>query len=128
MATPEQGPRGYARRVKEEFVAAAAAEQATGEVPEICAVLNRLPRELLEGPEAQVVDTVDALMDELYRQGQLFCPGHRWRSDPPPPSIRDSLVSLHAAGHLSRDDATGVWTWSRFTWYLSVPEERRPAL
>jgi hypothetical protein len=85
--------------VEAEFLAAAAAEQVhTGGPVEICAVLNRLPRGLLSGPDDRVIDAVDALMDELYRRRELTCPGHRWSSGPPPTSIREHLVRLHAPG------------------------------
>ena len=104
--------------MRDEFIAATASEQASGAVAEISAVLNRLPREFLRGPDDRVVDAVDALMDELYRQGRLHCPGHRWLSGPPPPSIREHLVRLHAGGNLLRNAATGMWTWSRFTSYF----------
>ncbi|MFC7533174.1 hypothetical protein [Actinoplanes sp. GCM10030250] len=111
--------------MKDEFIAAAAAEQASGTVAEISAVLNRLPREFLRGTDDRVVDAVDALMDELYRQGRLHCPGHRWLNGPPPPSIREHLVRLHADGNLFRDATTGMWMWSRFTSYFTVPVKRR---
>jgi hypothetical protein len=111
--------------MRDEFIAAAVAEQASGAVAEISAVLNRLPREVLDGPDGRVVDAVDALMDELYRHGRLHCPGHRWLSGPPPPSIREHLVRLHVGGNLFRDTATGTWTWSRFTSYFTVTEVRR---
>lgn len=113
--------------MRDEFIAVAAAEQASGAVAEVSAVLNRLPGELLRGPDDRVVDAVDALMDELYRQGRLHCPGHRWLSGPPPQSIRGHLVRLHADGNLLRDAATGRWTWSRFASYFTVPEGRRAA-
>ena len=114
--------------MRDEFIAAAAAEQASGSIAEISAVLNRLPAELLRGPDDRVIDTVDALMDELYRQDRLVLPGHRWLSGPPPPSIREHLVRLHADGNLLRDAATGMWTWSRFTSYFTVPEGRRASV
>jgi hypothetical protein len=111
--------------VKAEFVAAAVAEQAyTGGPVEICAVLNRLPSELLTGPDDRVVDTVDALMDQLYRHGELSCPGHRWLSGPPPASIRGHLVHLHASGNINRNAANGVWSWVRLTSYFYIPAGR----
>lgn len=106
--------------MRAEFMAAAAAEQESGSVAEISAVLNRLPREILAGPADRVVDAVDAVMDELYRQRRLHCPGHRWLSGPPPPTIREHLVRLHAEGNLLRDEVTGIWTWSRVTSYFTV--------
>jgi hypothetical protein len=109
----------YGGRVRDEFVAAALAEQASTRIAEITAVLNRLPPELLRGPDERVVDAVDALMDELYRHGRLVCPGHRWLSGPPS-TIRAHLVRLHAAGHLFRDAATGVWGWSECTSFFKV--------
>jgi len=108
--------------VKAEFIAATVAEQEyTGGPVEICAVLNRLPRGLLSGPDDQVIDEVDALIDDLYRQGELVCPGHRWLSGPPPTSIRDHLVRLHAHGNVQRDAATGEWTWVDFTSFFFMP-------
>ena len=108
-----------------EFIAATVAEQEyTGGPVEICAVLNRLPRGLLSGPDDQVVDEVGALMDDLYRRGELACPGHRWLSGPPPTSIRDHLVGLHARGNVRRDAATGEWTWVDLTSYFSMPGRR----
>ena len=94
--------------MKAESVAAAVAEQEyIGGSVEICAVLNGLPRALLGGPAGQVIDEVDALMDDLYRQGELVCPAHRWLSGPRPTSIRDPVVRLHARGNVDRDSATG---------------------
>jgi predicted HAD superfamily Cof-like phosphohydrolase len=62
--------------VKAEFIAAAVAEQEyTGGSVEICAVLNRLPDGFLSGTDDQLIDAVDALMDDLYRQGELVCQG-----------------------------------------------------
>jgi len=104
-----------------EFLAATVTEQAhTGGPAEICAVLNRLPRGLLDGPDDRVIDRVDGLMDELYRQGRLVCPGHRWLSEPPD-SIRHHLVRLHASGQVGRDAATGAWTWVDRTSFFVVP-------
>jgi hypothetical protein len=111
--------------MKAEFIAATVAEQEfTGGPVEICAVLNRLPRELMSGPSDQVVDEVDAVMDDLYRQGELVCPGHRWLSGPPPTSIRHHLVSLHGHGSVQRDAATGQWWWVDLTSYFSMPGRR----
>jgi hypothetical protein len=111
--------------VKAEFIAATVAEQEyTGGPVEICAVLNRLPPELLNGPDNQVIDEVDALMDDLYWQGELACPGHRWLSGPPPSSIRDHLVRLHARGNVHRDGATGEWRWVDLTSFFVKPGRR----
>jgi hypothetical protein len=108
--------------VKVEFVTAVVAEQEyTGGPVEICAVLNRMPRELLSGPDNRVIDEVDALMDELYRQRELTCPGHRWLSGPPPASIRDHLVHLHARGNIKRNAASGEWNWVDLTSYFAMP-------
>jgi hypothetical protein len=61
---------GWVTPVKAEFIAAAVAEQEyTGGSVEICAVLNRLPSGFLSGPDDQVIDAVDVLMDDLYRHG-----------------------------------------------------------
>lgn len=118
--------------MKAEFIAATVAEQEyTGGPVEICAVLNRLPPELLNGPDDQVIDEVDALMDDLYRQGELVCPGHRWLSGPPPSSIRDHLVRLHARGNVHRDAATGEWRWVELTVLRQARQagrSKRPAL
>lgn len=84
--------------MRAEFIAATAVEQeCTGGPVEICAVLNRLPRGRLGGSVAQVIDEVDALMDDPYRQGELVCPGHRWLDGPPPASIRNTWSTrMHA--------------------------------
>jgi hypothetical protein len=71
-----------------------------------------------------VIDEVDALMDDLYRQGELVCPGHRWLSGPPPTSIRNHLVHLHGRGSVYRDVATGEWRWVDLTSYFSMPGRR----
>lgn len=111
--------------MKTEFIAATVAEQEyTGGPVEICAVLNRLPHGLLSGPDDQVIDEVDALMDNLYRQGELVCPGHRWLSGPPPTSIRDHLVRLYARGNVHRDTATGEWRWVDLTSFFFMPGRR----
>ncbi|MER5915792.1 hypothetical protein ABT124_36610 [Streptomyces sp. NPDC001982] len=104
------------------FIAAAVAEQKhTGGPVEICAVLNRLPRGLLSGSDMQVIDEVDALMDDLYQQGKLTCPGHRWLSGPPPASIRGHLVHLHEHGKIRRDALSGEWNWGDLTSYFAMP-------
>lgn len=111
--------------VRAEFIAAVVAEQDhTGGLAEICAVLNRLPRELLTGPDHQVIDEVDALMDDLYRDGELVCPGHRWLSGPRPVSIRGCLVRLHADGNVGHDVATAAWWWAELTSFFSMPAKR----
>jgi hypothetical protein len=111
--------------VKAEFVAATVAEQAyTGGAVEICAVLNRLSPGLLSGPDDRVIDEVDALMDELYRDNELFCPGHRWLSGPRPVSIRGHLVNLHTGGKVGRDAVTGEWRWFEVTSYFYLPAGR----
>jgi hypothetical protein len=85
-------------------------------------VILRTRPALLSGPDDQVVDTVDALMDDLYRQGRLAVPGHRWLSGPRPASIRYDLVRLYAGGNLHRDSATGEWIWSDLTSYVALPQ------
>ncbi|WP_128376476.1 hypothetical protein [Streptomyces cavernae] len=109
------------------FIAATVAEQEhTGGVVEICAVLNRLPPRLLRGSDKQVIDEVDALMDDLYQQGELTCPGHRWLSGPPPASIRGHLVRLHEHGKIYRDAASRDWKWDDLTSYFAMPGRLGP--
>ncbi|GAA0547463.1 hypothetical protein GCM10009546_06920 [Actinomadura livida] len=106
--------------MKAEFIAATIAEQHHTSGPaEICAVLNRLPPTLLTAPDAQVIDQVDALMDDLYRQGALTCPGHRWLTTPPP-TIHNHLLNLHTQGHIHRHAATGEWRWNDVTSHFSL--------
>ncbi|MFD7440880.1 hypothetical protein [Streptomyces sp. NPDC059909] len=104
------------------FTTAARAEQALHPPAEICGVLNRMPPHLLAGPDVDVIDTVDALMDDLYRRGLLFCPGHRWLSGPGPESIRGRLNWLLAEEHIRRDPSSGEWAWAGLTAYFTVGE------
>lgn len=107
--------------MKADFIAATLAEQArTGGPAEICAVLNRLPQALLNTPDDELIDKADALMDDLYQQGQLICPGHRWLSGPPPTSIRDHLVNLHARANIHRKNANKEWTYTEITFHFSL--------
>jgi hypothetical protein len=46
--------------------------------------------------DAELIDHVDAVMDELFRAGRLTCPGHRWLSEPVP-SIRHHLTTWRTA-------------------------------
>jgi hypothetical protein len=105
--------------MRADLIAAATAVQAPGQPAEISAVLNRMPGDLLDGPDDRVVDAVDAAMDDLYREGLLVCPGHRWLPGPPP-SIRGHLVGLHDRGHLLRDPQTRTWSYSGVTSYFRV--------
>ncbi|MEV0090419.1 hypothetical protein [Streptomyces sp. NPDC050738] len=112
--------------MQDAFVAAAFAEQTyTGGPIEICGVLNRMPRALLEGDEAQAIDVLDAVIDELYRAGELSCPGHRWRSEPRPDSIRGNLTAVYEAGHVRCDPQNGRWTFGRFSYFMAMRDAPR---
>ncbi|WP_405922883.1 hypothetical protein [Streptomyces sp. NBC_00035] len=88
--------------MEDAFIAAARAEQAEHFHAEICGVLNRMPPPLLDGPDAEVIDAVDNLMDDLFRRDILSCPGHRWLSGPLPESIRGSQQAPGRRTHPSR--------------------------
>ncbi|WP_326718721.1 hypothetical protein OHT59_03815 [Streptomyces sp. NBC_00243] len=57
--------------MEDAFIAAARAEQAEHFHAEICGVLNRMPPPLLDSPDAEVIDAVDNLMDDLFRRDIL---------------------------------------------------------
>ena len=110
-------------RIQAAFLAAAAALRSeTGDpVLEICAVLDRLPSSAVLGvADAELIDHVDAVMDELFRADRLTCPGHRWLSEPVP-SIRHHLTALFEQGHVRRDPG-GRWGYKGVTSYFVLVE------
>lgn len=108
--------------MEDAFIAAARAEQVEHIHAEICGVLNRMPPPLLDGPDAEVIDAVDNLMNDLFRRDILSCPGHRWLSGPLPESIRGGLNKLLLEGCIRRDPSSGRWSWDRYTAYFHLRE------
>jgi hypothetical protein len=97
----------------------ASALDAGDPVLQICKVLNRLPAAAFEpGHDAELIDQIDALMDDLFKRGRLACPGHRWSSEPVA-SIRHQLTGLFQSGHVRRD-AGGRWMWERYNCYFVI--------
>jgi len=105
-----------AEQLESDFLAACTAVVArTGErVLDICSVLNQLATDFVGASDAEVIDMIDQLMDDLFRRGRLTCPGHRWLPGPVT-SIRHVLTRLMEQGYLRRDTASGVWAWQTVT-------------
>lgn len=122
-AIPEQPTMGSAAveaELRRAVAMVCAAEAASGDggqrviAVEITSVLNCMAQAVLQGTDGEVIDRVDAVMNDLYQGGVLTCPGHRWMPEPPS-SIRGHLVSLFEGGAIYRIPANGTWGWHEVT-------------
>jgi hypothetical protein len=99
-----------------EFLVAASAQAASGDILEMCAVLNRLPSDGVS--DRELIDAIDSTMEVLFQTKRLTCPGHRWLTYPIS-SIRGHLTKLFDDGYIRRD-AEGRWAWRDVTSYFVI--------
>lgn len=101
--------------VELEFLEASLQERKTNkDIAEICSVLNRIPEARRNHEDANLIDLVDILTDDLYRRGKLSCPGHRWLPELPV-SIRGHLIALFERGYIWKDRTRNLWIWKECT-------------
>ncbi len=111
--------------IKSEFIKATFKVEKKQHAPEICVVLNNMPTDLLKKHGETIIYTLDAIMDDLYKKGELSCPGHRWLSGPLPASIRGHLIHLFEEGLIFQDKETYFWNFKEVTTYFYIESETR---
>ncbi|MCC6873580.1 MAG: hypothetical protein IT378_04655 [Sandaracinaceae bacterium] len=108
--------------LREAFLRISLELQRRGGPVDITEVLDALPAEHARGEDAAVIAAIDAIMDDLYQERRLTCPGHKWLSEPLP-SIEGHLVRLFELGHVRRD-RSGRWERRELTSYFVSCEQR----
>ena len=107
--------------IESEFIKAAFQIQKKPCIAELCEVLNSMPTELLRDQGKNLIDVVDALMDELYKDKKLYCRGHQWLSEPLS-SISGAPLHFLQIGSMWQDKETSRWH-SKGTYHFHLVTE-----
>jgi len=107
--------------MEQEFVTAAKALQGeSGPIVELPSVLNRMSGPRPGQTDAEYIDEIDRLINDLYLRRQLSIPTQRWLPGDSPTTLRGSHTMLFQVGYLFRDPTGGWWAWRDHCSYLHV--------
>lgn len=93
---------------------------------EISEVLNKMPLALrVENnfeSDKELINEIDKFINQLYQEGRLTFPAHRWLSSPNPKSSLKPISQSFEYGSLFRNTLTNCWEWTGGTTYFCMME------